>query len=234
MSENKEPVNFVTEMYRSIDGKTYKGLGQSRTHNVEVPACHITIEGLNLPESLLEAVSQTLGDFRSRLLDSIRLDLRPCSDDGLTTGAGNHVAVFSLAPFVFRFECAAAFPAGEFHIDLAHGSTPTVDEQHPADSHSAGRTESVSGHVRHQSGCAMHDGPAGDEKRRDCGGFPSPTDAELRQHGCPALVEPRARTFLCQLPDSDLAAINAGVIPTPLMKLLGRVAYNEIERRRCA
>lgn len=80
----------------------------------------------------------------------------------------------------------------------------------------------------------MHDGPAGDEKRRDCGGFPSPTDAELRQHGCPALVEPRARTFLCQLPDSDLAAINAGVIPTPLMKLLGRVAYNEIERRRCA
>lgn len=111
-------------------------------------------------------------------------------------------------------------------------SFPSSTEQHPVDSYSAGHTESVSEHVRHQSGCAMHDGPAGQEERRDCDGFPSPTDAELRQHGCPALVEPRARTFLCQLPDSDLAAINAGVIPTPLMKLIGRVAYDELERRR--
>ena len=234
MSEDKEPVHFVTEMHRSIDGKTYKGLGQSRNHNVEVPACHITIEGLNLPESLLEAVSQTLGDFRSRLLDSVRLDLRPCSDNGLTTGAGDLVAIFSLAPFVFRFECAAAFPAGEFHINLAHGSTPSSDEQHPADSYSAGRMGSVSGDACDQSGRALHDGPAEQEKRHDRGGFPSPTDAELRKHGCPALVEPRARTFLCQLPDSDLAAINAGVIPTPLMKLIGRVAYDELERRRDA
>ncbi|MCX5614419.1 hypothetical protein [Bombella saccharophila] len=80
----------------------------------------------------------------------------------------------------------------------------------------------------------MHDGPTEQEERRDCGSFPSPTDDELRKHGCPALVEPRARTFLCQLPDSDLAAINAGVIPTPLMKLMGRVAYDELERRRDA
>lgn len=114
----------------------------------------------------------------------------------------------------------------------AHFLTPSSDKQHPADSYSAGRTGSVAGHACDQSGCVVHDGPAEQEGGRDCGSFPSPTDAELRQHGCPALVEPRARTFLCQLPDSDLAAINAGVIPTPLMKLLGRVAYNEIERRR--
>ena len=80
----------------------------------------------------------------------------------------------------------------------------------------------------------MHGGPIKQAEQRDCGCSPSPIDAELRQHGCPALVEPRARTFLCQLPDSDLAAINAGVVPTSLMKLMGRVAYNEIERRRDA
>ena len=113
----------------------------------------------------------------------------------------------------------------------SHDSTPMVDEQHPADSYSAGRTGSVLGHACDQSGCVVHDGPAEQEERHDCGSFPSPTDAELRQHGCPALVEPRARTFLCQLPDSDLAAINAGVIPTPLMKMMGRVAYDELERR---
>lgn len=111
-------------------------------------------------------------------------------------------------------------------------SSPSSAEQHPADSYSAGRTGSVSGHACDQSGRAMHDGPAEQEERHDRGGFPSPTDDELRKHGCPALVEPRARTFLCQLPDSDLAAINAGVIPTPLMKLMGRVAYDELERRR--
>lgn len=206
MSEDKEPVNFVTEMHRSIDGKTYKGPGRSQTHNTKVPDCHITIEGLDLPESLLETVSQTLGDFLSRLLNSVRLDLRPCSDDGLTTGAGDLVAIFSLAPFMFRFECAPAFPAGKFHINIAHGSTPTVDEQHPADSHSTGCTRSVAASTEQQ--------------------------AELYKQDSHDRLETSVSPFIKRLSDADLAAINAGAVPTSLMKLLGRVAYNEIERRR--
>ncbi|WP_156878817.1 hypothetical protein [Parasaccharibacter apium] len=148
----------------------------------------------------------------------------------LSTGRTQPAAPYSQKSQVSHQKLRHAQPNGGWSHHTS--SFPSSTEQHPADSYSAGRTESVSGYVRHQSGCVVHDGPAEQKERHDSGGFPSPTDAELRQHGCPALVEPRARTFLCQLPDSDLAAINAGVIPTPLMKMLGRVAYNEIERRR--
>lgn len=222
MKEDKEPVHFVTEMHRSIDGKTYKGLGQSRPHNVEVPSCRITIEGLNLlevpsgpitikglslPESLLESVSQTIGEFRSRLLDSIRIDLRPSSDDGLTTGAGNHVAVFSLAPFVFRFKSAAAFPAGEFRIDITHGATPVVDKHHPADSHSERCSNSVTKSNNETAAPASHSGPV-------------------------APVDQPVVNLLKTLPIDELHSLQKRIVPEALISDLCGHASDELRRRR--
>lgn len=88
----------------------------------------------------------------------------------------------------------------------SHCASPSSDEQHPADSHSTGRTGSVAASTEQQ--------------------------AELEEQDSHDWMETSVSPFIKRLSDADLAAINAGVIPTSLMKLMGRVAYNEIERRR--
>lgn len=85
-------------------------------------------------------------------------------------------------------------------------SFPSSTEHHPADSHSTGRTGSVAVSTEQQ--------------------------AELEEQDSHDWMETSVIPFIKRLSDADLAAINAGVIPTSLMKMLGRVAYNEIERRR--
>lgn len=220
MSENKEPMHFVTEMHRSIDGKTYCGIKpqdkqQPESASETIPSS-VTDEGQVSPsERRLSSQKNATGSHQS---DDECLHGEPLQST--QHKFHNHLQVEGEISLPTQSKQNRTF------------SFPSFGEQHLADSHSAGRTGSVSAHAYDQSGRAMHDGPAKQEGRRDCGGLPRPTDAELRQHGCPALLEPRARTFLCQLPDSDLAAINAGVIPTSLMKLMGRVAYDEMERRR--
>ncbi len=87
-------------------------------------------------------------------------------------------------------------------------SFPSSDEQRPADSHSAGHTESVA---------------VSNERQ-----------AELKEQDSHDCLETFVIPFIKRLSGDDLAAINAGVIPTPLMKLMCRIAYNEIERRRDA
>lgn len=220
MSEDKELVHFVTEMHRSIDGKTYYGIRpQDRPlpeSASETTPSSVTGEGQVSPSKRRSSCRKNETGFHQSADECLRAEPSQSTRHKFR----NHCSV----------EVQISLPT--LSEQNRTSSFPYSTQQHPADSYSAGRTESVSGHACDQSGCVVHDGPAGDEKRHECGSFPSPTDAELRQHGCPALVEPRARTFLCQLPDSDLAAINAGVIPAPLMKMLGRVAYDELERRR--
>ncbi|MCL1496235.1 hypothetical protein CO583_01755 [Parasaccharibacter sp. TMW2.1882] len=81
-------------------------------------------------------------------------------------------------------------------------------DKHPADSHSEGRTGNVAASTEQQ--------------------------AELEEQDSHDWMETSVSPFIKRLSDADLAAINAGVVPTSLMKLMGRVAYNEIERRMVA
>ncbi|GBQ09075.1 hypothetical protein [Saccharibacter floricola] len=59
----------------------------------------------------------------------------------------------------------------------------------------------------------------------------SPTDEELQKWGCPKLLDPRARMFICQLPDEDLRTIRRHAMPGWLAGLLSQIADEEIERR---
>lgn len=88
-----------------------------------------------------------------------------------------------------------------------HSTSPST-EQHPTDSSSTGCNESL----------------AASDKGK----------AELQKQGSYDWLDEYVAAFCERLSNADLAAINSGAVPTSLMKLLGRVAYNEIERRRCA
>ncbi|MXV35764.1 MULTISPECIES: hypothetical protein [unclassified Saccharibacter] len=59
----------------------------------------------------------------------------------------------------------------------------------------------------------------------------NPTDEELQKWGCPKLLDPRARMFICQLPDADLRTIRHHAMPGWLAGLLSQIADEEIERR---
>lgn len=59
----------------------------------------------------------------------------------------------------------------------------------------------------------------------------NPTDEELQKWGCPKLLDPRARMFICQLPDEDLRTIRRHTMPGWLAGLLSQIADEEIERR---
>ncbi|MCX5616024.1 hypothetical protein NQF87_03415 [Bombella sp. TMW 2.2559] len=88
----------------------------------------------------------------------------------------------------------------------SHYASPSSDEQHPTDSHSEGHPGCVSASTEQQ--------------------------VELEEQDSHERLETSVSPFIKRLSDADLAAINAGAVPKSLMKLLGRVAYNEIERRR--
>ena len=73
------------------------------------------------------------------------------------------------------------------------------------------------------------------EPTDNTGGVASERLRSIREH-----VEPDDSLAACIIPfiqhlsNYELAAINAGAIPKQLMRLLSRVAYNEIKLRRDA
>lgn len=196
MSENKEPVNFVTEMHRSIDGKTYYGIRpedkQLPESDSETIPSSVTGEGQVFPSGRSLSFQKNATGFHRSGDGCLRAEPSQSTRHKLH----NHRPM----------EAEISLPT--LPKQNRTSSFPSSTEQHPTDSHSTGRTGSVAASTEQQ--------------------------AELEEQDSHDWMETSVSPFIKRLSDADLAAINAGVIPTSLMKLMGRVAYNEIERRRDA
>lgn len=147
----------------------------------------------------------------------------------LSTGRTQPAAPYSQKSQVPHQALRNAQPNGEWSHRTF--SFPSFGEQHPADSHSAGRTESVSGHACHQSGCAMHGGPAKQEeqllsdlKRSDFEDGPEGDRWYQIERACDRLMQ--------FLPLDTLEAVNSGTFPAGLAATINSAALAELERRK--
>lgn len=171
-----------------------------------------------LDENQLSALSETLAEQKRQLHRDIAATLSSsllsgrAPSFGLTTESRQEM-MKPLSEFLNRLvdslELSAVSPETLHEWLVAQSSSsPSSTEQHPTDSHSEGRGESVAASTEQQ--------------------------AELEERGSYDWMDKYVAAFCERLSDAGLAAINSGAVPTSLMKLLGRVAYNEIERRRGA
>lgn len=196
MSEDKEPVHFVTGMHRSIDGETYYSIRPQDRPLPESASGTIpsSLRALNLGGPLQETLSVPKNAMEHRQMDDAH------SESVQSQSNPQKSCSQSLPPEV---------TAHSSQLKQNHTSSSPIDsETHPADSYSVRCTRSVAVSTEQQ--------------------------AELEEQDRHDFLEAFVILFIKQLSGYELATINAGAVPTPLMKMLGRVAYNEIERRRGA